>query len=64
MRENVRGRSKCHDDEADRRVDGVKAAGPVNDKSHAPTQSIVAGTVHAEANRGVNRDGKVGDQVL
>ena len=64
MRENVRGRSKCHDDEAERRVDRVKAAGPVNDQPHAPTESIVAGTVHAEANRGVNRVGKVGDHGL
>jgi len=52
VRENVRDRSECQHDETERRVGGVNSVGPVDDESHAPIESFVAGIIHAEANRG------------
>jgi hypothetical protein len=52
VRESVRDRSKSHDDEAGRGVGGMKAAGPVDDESHAPTESLMARNVHGDTNRG------------
>jgi hypothetical protein len=50
--ENVRDGSECNHDESERRVGAVKSVGPVDNEPHAPIESLVAGIVHPEANRG------------